>query len=142
MWRYKNFLAIAAAAVILGAVFGVRPSKDLSKGQFRGELDAQKDLASGHYIQLGYGLPLPWASEFDLCLQGYGIEVRNIGGDVFEDGHDLATGIELSYYESYNEVSSVAIKKKFGPDVFDRCTETARHKWESSHPESKRKSPP
>jgi hypothetical protein len=81
--------------------------KDLANGQVRGERDAQKDLASGHYIQVGYGLPFPWTSEVDQCLRGYGIELRNIGSDVFVNGQDVVTGYEMSYYQSYNAVSSV-----------------------------------
>jgi len=103
--------------------------KDLDNAQLRGERDARKDLASGHYILLGYGLPPPGSPEFAQCMRGYGIEIRNIGGDVFAKGRDLATGYELSYYQSYNATSSAAIKQKFGPDVFDRCRETARKQF-------------
>jgi hypothetical protein len=153
MWQRKKFVVLAAISVVLVLymVLRLRPSpvrderdarKDLANGQVLGERDAQKDLASGHYIQLGYGLPFPWTSEFDQCLRGYGIELRNIGSDVFVNGHDVATGYEMSYYQSYNAVSSAAIKQKFGPDVFDLCTQTARNKWENSHPESKRKNLP
>jgi hypothetical protein len=106
--------------------------QDHADGQVRGERDAREDLAKGHYIQLEYGMPLPWNSEFDQCLGQYGIEVRNVGGDVFESGRDISTGIELSYYQSYNAISSAAIKQRFGPDVFERCMDTARKNWESS----------
>src|SRR5215472_6728562 len=119
MWRQKKLLVFAAIAVVLVLYIAVRLWP--GNGQVRGERDAQKDLASGHYIQLGYGMPLPWNSEFDQCLGQYGIEVRNIGGDVFESGRDVSAGTELSYYQSYNATSSAAIKRKFGPDVFERC---------------------
>jgi hypothetical protein len=135
--KQRKRVALAAMAVVLVGYVVLR-----SRPSVRGERDARKDLASGHYIQLGYGLPLPWTSEFDQCLQAHGIEVRNIGSDVFENGYDVATGYEMSYYRSYNAVSSAAIKQKFGPDVFAICTQTARNTWENSHRGSKRKSLP
>ena len=129
----ESFVVLAVVAVVLGSYIVLHPRPSV-----RGERDARKDLASGHYILLGYGLPYPWYSEFDQCLQEYGIEVRNIGGDVLNLDvifRDL-TGLERSYYRSYNATSAAAIKKKFGSDVFDRCANTARKKWETSHQES------
>jgi hypothetical protein len=107
-------------------------------GSVLGERDARKELASGHYVLFVYGLPVPWYSEFDQCLQGYGIEVR-YGEDFFVNGRDPSTGLELSYYQSYDATSAAAIQKKFGSHVFDRCRDTARKKWETMHPESERK---
>ena len=133
MSQCKKLVVLSAVAVVLIVYIVLR----LRSPQLRGEWDANKDLFSGHYILLGYGLPTPGAPEFAQCMGGYGIEIRNIGGDVFANGRDLATGYELSYYQSYNATSSAAIKQKFGPDVFDRCSETARKQFESDREASK-----
>jgi|HubBroStandDraft_1064217.scaffolds.fasta_scaffold98958_1 hypothetical protein len=131
--QYKKLVVLAAIGVALVLYFVLRLAPS-----FRGARDAREDLAHGHYVQLGYGLPTAWASEYDQCLRGYGIEVRNIGSDVFKNGHDVATGFEMSYYQSYNAVSSAAIKEKFGPDVFGQCVDAARKSWDSSHPKAQR----
>jgi len=127
--KYKKLVVLAAIGVALVVYFVLRLAPS-----FHGARDAREDLAHGHYVQLGYGLPTAWASEYDQCLRGYGIEVRNIGGDVFKNGRDVATGYEMSYYQSYNAVSSAAIKRKYGPDVFNQCANAARKSWDSSHP--------
>jgi hypothetical protein len=110
--KYSKLVVIAAfgAALVLYFVVRLAPS-------FRGARDAREDLAHDRYVQLGYGLPTAWVSEYDGCLRGYGIEVRNIGSDVFKNGHDVATGYEMSYYQSYNAVSSAAHKAK----IWSRC---------------------
>jgi hypothetical protein len=127
--EYKKLVVFAAIGVgiVLVLYFVLRPEPLV-----RGERDAREDLAHGHYVQLGYGLPTEWASEYDQCLrQRCGVEVRNIGGDVLTES-------ELSYYQSYNSVSTAAIKQKFGPDVFDQCVDAARKSWGSSHPKAQR----
>jgi hypothetical protein len=81
---------------------------------------------------LGYGLRTVWASEYDQCLrQHYGVEDRIAAGDILTES-------ELSYYQSYNSVSTAAIKQKFGPDVFDQCVNAARKSWDNSHPKAQR----
>lgn len=137
MWKHKKFIVLAAIAVVLVLYLGLRPrlvrlGVVRVDASVRGRRDAQKDLDSGHYVQLGFGTPLAWNSEFDQCLGQYGIEVRNVGGDVFQSGRDVSTGTDLSYYQSYNATTSIAIKQKFGPDVFERCMDTARRSWERS----------
>jgi hypothetical protein len=47
------------------------------------------------------------------------------------------TTSELAYYQSYNAVSSAAIKQKFGRDVFEECAEVARLNWGSTHSTAK-----
>jgi hypothetical protein len=130
--RSHKWIAACCIAACLLAGSWVWSLTSSIQSRVAAHIDAQKDLASGHYILLGYGMPLAWNSEFDQCLGQYGIEVRNVGGDVFESGRDVSTGTELSYYQSYNATSSAAIKQKFGP-VFERCMDSARKKWESSH---------
>jgi len=124
-------------AVLASFRFLPGPPEEVS-GSVLGERDARKDLASGHYVLLEYGLPIPGSSAFDHCLQGYGVEVR-WGEDFFVNGRDPLTGLELSYYQPYDAIGAAAIQKKFGSHVFDRCRDTARKKWETTHPESEHK---
>jgi hypothetical protein len=151
-WKLVVPVVLAAMAMVLFSYIALRPRPDGPdrgrilrgcKDSADGERAAREDLSNGHYALVGYGRPAPWVSEFDQCLQGYGIEVRNIGGDVFTSDAlgnlcDAQTGYGKSYYEAYNAASSAAMKQKFGSHVLDRCLATARKKWESSHPESQR----
>ena len=69
---------------------------------------------------------------YDQCLrQRYRVEARIVAGDALTES-------ESSYYQSYNSVSTAAIKQKFGPDVFDQCVGAARRSWDSSHPKAQR----
>jgi hypothetical protein len=125
--KYKKLVVLAAIGVALVLYFVLRLQPSV-----RGARDAREDLAHGHYVQLGYGLPTQWASEYDQCLrQRYGVEDRIVAGDVLTES-------ELSYYQSYNSVSTAAIKQKFGPDAFDQCADAARKSWDSSHPKAQR----
>ena len=123
--EHKLLTALAGVAFLFVLYFAFHPSPAV-----RGRRDARFDLAHGHYVQLGYGLPTEWASEYDRCLrERYGVEARTVAGDVLTES-------ELSYYSSYNSVSTAAIKAKFGPDVFDLCVESARKSWQSGHPKA------
>jgi hypothetical protein len=39
----------------------------------------------------------------------------------------------ISYVEAYNAISKSAIKRKYGPDVFDKCFEEAAQAFVEKH---------
>jgi hypothetical protein len=108
----------------------------------RGERDARSDIARGHYVVLGYGLPVnpvlgtnalstEWEPEYGQCLrQRYGVEFRKVTGCV-------GTKSEFAYYGSYNAVSEAAIKQKFSHDVFEECIYVACKRLGGLHPTAK-----
>ena len=107
----------------------------------RGERDARSDIARGHYLVLQYGLPVQpavgtdeqkteWWSEYDQCLrQRYGIERREFGC--------AGTKSQFAYYDSYDAVSTAAIRRKFGHDVFEECFDSAFKRLGGTHPTAK-----
>jgi hypothetical protein len=73
---------------------------------------------------LGYGLPIPWRTEYARLLrQRYGIEFRTVA-------LCLVSKSLVGYFDSYYGVSSEAENGKFGHDVFKECAEEARKNWE------------
>jgi len=72
-----------------------------------------------------------WASEYDQCLrQRYGVEFRTVAGDA-------GTESQFAHYDSYDAVSTAAIKQKFGHDVFEECVYVAIKRVGGTHPTAK-----
>jgi hypothetical protein len=90
----------------------------------RGRLVAHFDVVRGHYKVLSYGLPVSWRPEYvRLLRERYGIEHRAVAGCVVSESL-------VSYVHGYNAVSTAAVNRKFGHDVFEECAEDARKNWE------------
>jgi hypothetical protein len=78
----------------------------------RGKLAAHRDIARGRYVVLGYGLPTEDRPTYaQLLKKRYGIEFRVVAGCIVSKPL-------MDYSNGYDEVSSAAIKRKFGSDVF------------------------
>jgi hypothetical protein len=89
----------------------------------RGEIVARYDISRGHYEVLGYGLPVAWRPEYARLLQErYGVKFRPVAGFI------VSTEL-VAYVDSYNKVSTEAVNRKFGHDVFKECSDEARRKW-------------
>ena len=77
-----------------------------------GQKDAQDDISNGRFLIIMNGDPTEVASEWRNVLKGkHGIEIYNFGC-CFSDKVS-------KYVKGYNDVSEVAIKKKFGRYVLD-----------------------
>jgi len=89
----------------------------------RGEIVARYDISRGHHDVLGYGLPVAWRPEYARLLQErYGVKFRPVAGCI------VSTGL-VAYVDSYNRVSTAAVNRKLGHDVFKECSDEARRKW-------------
>ena len=127
--RKHRMLTASIAAVgglILGSViWSVTASA-------RGELVARYDISRGHYEVQGYGLPVPWRPQYVRLLQErYGIKFRTVALCI------VSTAL-VAYVDSYNRVSTAAVNRKFGHDVFKECSDEARQKWDVAHKTAKR----
>jgi hypothetical protein len=92
----------------------------------RGQILARYDISRGHYEVLGYGLPAAWRPEYARLLQErYGVKFRSVAGCI------VSTGL-VAYVDSYNRVSTEAVNRKFGHDVFDECSDEAHKKWQET----------
>jgi len=84
---------------------------------------ARYDISRGHHDVLGYGLPVAWRPEYARLLQErYGVKFRPVAGCI------VSTGL-VAYVDSYNRVSTAAVNRKLGHDVFKECSDEARRKW-------------
>jgi len=93
----------------------------------RGRWIARLDLARGHYVILGYGLPPRGVDEYKQILQErYGVEYRQVA-------FCTASWSMRSYADAYDEVSAAAIERKFGHDVFKTSWQEAERRWEDKH---------
>jgi hypothetical protein len=116
--KHKIFVSLAAIAalILLSVLWNMSAS-------VRGRLDAQVDLAFGHYKVMGYGLPGPEREGYVRLLHArYGIE--------FEKLADCIVSASLvNYAHAYNVVSVAAIEKKFGRDTLQNTFEDAQREW-------------
>lgn len=98
----------------------------------RGELVAHYDISRRHYEVQGYGLPVPWRPEYARLLhERYGVNFRTVALCI------VSTTL-VAYVDSYNKVSTEAVNRKFGHDVFKECSEEARNSWEQAHKSANR----
>src|SRR3954452_713817 len=89
----------------------------------RGEMVARYDISRGHYEVQGYGLPDPWRPEYARLLQErYRVKFRTVA-------LCIASRTLVTYVDSYDTVSTAAIHRKFGHDVFEECWLEARKNW-------------
>lgn len=116
--KYKMLVSLAAIAVlILLSVLW-----DMSAA-VRGRLEAQVDLAFGHYKVMGYGLPGPEREGYVHLLHArYGIEFEKLADCLVSESL-------VNYANAYNAVSVPAIEKKFGRDTLQNTFEDAQREW-------------
>jgi len=77
-----------------------------------GRHNARVDVARGHYLVLTYGIADPTGSPHaNLLRQRYGVEFHAVAGCIVSKSL-------VDYAAAYNEVSTAAVKGKFGRDVF------------------------
>jgi hypothetical protein len=89
----------------------------------RGTLEAQFDLASGHYAILAYGLPPGGRDEYtQLLKERYGIERRQIALCIVGPS-------TTAYADSYNHLSVPAAQSRFGHEVFEQTWQDAQRTW-------------
>ena len=96
----------------------------------RGNLVARWDIAHGHYRLLSYGLPLPWRANYDAKLRArYGVDSRPVAGCI-------VSSTLRAYVRGYDNLSSDAIRQRFGRDVLQQTWDESAAEWNKNHPES------
>jgi hypothetical protein len=126
----RNHKILTISIAVVSALI-LWPSIEPVADSARGGLVARYDISCGHYEVQGYGLPVPWRSEYVRLLDGrYGVKFRIVAGCI------VSTGL-ANYVDSYNRVSTAAINQKFGHDVFKECSEEARQNWDQTHKTAK-----
>ena len=79
---------------------------------FADKIDAHIDLARGQYKLFGYGLPSPWRASYVAALrQRYGVEFHAVAGCIVSKA-------QQDYVAAYDDLSTEAVNRKFGHDVF------------------------
>jgi hypothetical protein len=88
--------------------------------RLRGEWQARRDHARGHYEVRWAGKRAPWAPLFDQLLrEKYGVRVNYLGlspGALERDG----------YSDGYNATSRRLLIARHGKDIFRECKRLAR----------------
>ncbi len=117
------------AAVLAGIAFAVLLiAAWVWAAPIRGRLAAHYDIARGHYRQLTYGLPVEWLPEYrELLKRRYRVDCIAVAGCTISPGL-------ISYVEGYNAVSTAAVNKHFGHDVFNECARDAQRSWNARQP--------
>jgi hypothetical protein len=117
--RRNSFLAVIAIGFLISAWYTSAP--------IRGRWAARFDLARGHYVILGYGLPPRGVMEYKQILQTrYGVEYRQVALCIVSKSL-------VSYADAYDEVSGAAIKNRFGQDVFKKSWDEADRQWQDKY---------
>jgi hypothetical protein len=118
-------VALAITTVVFAALLWPIPAST------RGERAARRDIAGGHYVLLGYGLPTVYQAEYTRLLrERYGIEYRAAAGCVVSESL-------ISYVNAYDVVVVAAANRKFGHDVFRDSSEEAMRNFELKSPQLK-----
>lgn len=113
-------IAVVVGLILWSTIWSVTASA-------RGDLVARYDVSRGHYEVQGYGLPDPWRPEYARLLQErYGVKFRTVA-------LCIVSRTLVAYVDSYDSVSTAAINRKFGHDVFEECWQEARKNWEKGH---------
>ena len=93
-----------------------------------GQADAHRDIQNGVLAIEAYGLGAGYGKYAEILMQRYGIEERDVAGcgtlDSKTEGH----------LRGYNEISQAEIKRRFGPNVFDRSFAEARAFYKTKYP--------
>ncbi len=123
--RFPVPLVSAATAALFVLILGCAAPVRILTPVSSGKAEAQRDVAQGKLRLLGYGLPAPWASEFNRILKDrYGIEHVYVAGCVVTDEI-------IQHTNAYNAVSMEAAKRKFGNDIFEKAEREAEHDWQT-----------
>lgn len=89
-----------------------------------GMAEARRDLSNGVLIVKTAGLPSPDRTDYERLLQERcHAALQPIAGCI-------VTSELLAYMDGYNEVSTAAIKQRFGKDIFEALNRDARARYE------------
>jgi hypothetical protein len=108
----RIFVGVAAvtAPVVLLMAWDSSGWRPLSSAL--GKHNAHRDVASGRYKILTYGIANPEGSPYaNLLRERYGVELHAMAGCIVSKSL-------VDYVAAYNEVSTTAVRGKFGRDVF------------------------
>jgi hypothetical protein len=117
---------LAIFAIIASVLIGI-PLISFSwmkTARLRGEYQAYLDMRSGQYLELGYGLPSPWRSDFAKLVHHRHPEAqfRSVASCI------VSPGLQ-EYVRGYNDYAEQAAKKHFGHDVFQEAFDDAKNAY-------------
>ncbi len=95
--------------------------------RFRGEYQAYQDVRSGHYVELGYGLPAAWRKDFAEIVHRKHpeAEFRVVAGCI-------VTPELQDYVTGYNSYMKQAAARHFGHDVFEEAADDAAKSYKAN----------
>jgi hypothetical protein len=94
---------------------------------WRGRWAANRDLANGRFLILGYGLPPRGVIEYrQILAERYGVEYQQVAACI-------VSPTLVSYADAYDRVSEQAIQQKFGQDIFKRSWAEANRRFQENH---------
>jgi hypothetical protein len=97
--------------------------KKLEIGALRGKAAAHLDIARGRYRVLIFGLRRSWEPEYARLLRDrYGVELKPVAGCIVSQGL-------IWYVDGYDKVSTAAVIRKYGHDIFEESERGARKTW-------------
>ncbi|MGA3371179.1 MAG: hypothetical protein ABSC48_05400 [Terracidiphilus sp.] len=100
-----------------------------------GQHNAQVDVAHGHYKILTHGIANPEGSPYaNLLRQRYGVELHAVAGCIVSKSL-------VDYVDAYNNVSTDAVNRKFGHDVFKEVYDEDEANWRRWKQENPVKAP-
>lgn len=103
-----------------------KPVPEKASAYAIGREDAKRDIASGILACESYGLPAPWASEYERILrERYKVQLRYVAGCIVEPD-------QVEHAKGYNEISRPEIERRYGADVFARVASEAQYAEKSA----------
>ncbi len=100
-----------------------------------GMAEARRDLSNGVLIVKTAGLPSPDRTDYKQLLQERcDAALQPIAGCI-------VTSELLAYMDGYNEVSTAAIRQRFGKDIFEELNRDARTRYEKRVASGRSRSP-
>lgn len=90
-----------------------------------GQMEARRDLSNGVMIVKTAGLPNPdWEDYAELLKARCNVKLELVGGCLVSAG-------EMDYMGGYNEISSAAVQRRYGTNIFKRLKEQAETRYQS-----------
>ena len=124
VFNRRNVLLTLIAIVVLPLLGSEIWSRTAA---FRGRHAAERDLARGRYVVLGYGLPPRGVAEYKQILrEKYGVEYRQVA-------LCIVSRSLVAYADSYDKISGDAIRQKFGNDILKHSWDEANQEWLEKH---------
>jgi hypothetical protein len=113
-WVTKRRIAITTIAIVALVLAPLLSGYLWLKASYlRGRLAAKRDVRKGQYLELGYGLPVPWRKDGARLVHDRFPEAQFVP----VAGCVVSSSLQ-QYVRGYNDYAQQASMKHFGHDVF------------------------